>query len=408
MTNQLVIKLFYIEDELESPQPITEQLKSSADHQVNIHTSRSGVCEPVTSYEIMTSSSTTTATSGRNQNLLEMLRSDPSINPISCHDDLSESEARTMACDFDYGVQIADGSVNRERKLMDWRPVSPETACFDPYKWDHCDVNSRVDKDDKHVTTTTTDQSAAVGKSEKTISRDGTHDVASSSDHGYHSSYCSSNVSGGKPTHSVWSLSSPDVSIDHEHRAAPVASIAAHRAPTPDTDDHHDPSDSHLDSSPAASVDVDDVEVPALRKPHQFDDVIPHHHQTFHHIHHHHHHHHHKHHRHRHSLASSQSSQRTTPENQIHQRHCLVEEVVPESVEESSVETQSDNPHPSSSGKRNLHQTRDRSDPQKSDQRMDEDSQREILKRLPDLHPPFKDFSGLLNSHCSKSFPYEN
>jgi len=38
---------------------------------------------------------------------------------------------------------------------------------------------------------------------------------------------------------------------------------------------------------------------------------------------------------------------------------------------------------------------------------MDEDSQREILKRLPDLHPPFKDFSGLLNSHCSKSFPYE-
>jgi len=97
---------FYIEDELESPQPITEQLKSSADHQVNIHTSRSGVCEPVTSYEIMTSSSTTTATSGRNQNLLEMLRSDPSINPISCHDDLSESEARTMACDFDYGVQV--------------------------------------------------------------------------------------------------------------------------------------------------------------------------------------------------------------------------------------------------------------------------------------------------------------
>ena len=40
-----------------------------------------------------------------------------------------------------------------------------------------------------------------------------------SSDHGYHSSYCSSNVSSSfKPScvnsHSLWSLSSPDVSVD--------------------------------------------------------------------------------------------------------------------------------------------------------------------------------------------------
>lgn len=61
------------------------------------------------------------------------------------------------------------------------------------------------------------------------------HDVHS--DHGYHSSYCSSNQSSTRnlgATHShAWSLSSPDVSFDHEK--------SSHRAGTPDaTTDHTD------------------------------------------------------------------------------------------------------------------------------------------------------------------------
>merc|ERR1739838_446945 len=225
---------------------------------------------------------------------------------------------------------------------------------------------------------------AALVSSIKTINKpvtESAQDAASHSDHGHGSSYCSSNLSSGIPihSHSLWSLSSPDISIDHEHRT-PVTSSTAHRSATPDTfsvdassvvqsNEHREPEQQHSSEqvpsrfqSPTTSVD--DLE--SSSKWRRKDEVIPHHHQSFHaphhlhhhhhhhhhHGHHHHHHHHHKHHRHssRHGTSSSQSNQRSgSGQDAGHQRRCLVEDVVPE-VAEENVQSSSGNQPESSSG----------------------------------------------------------
>ena len=47
-------------------------------------------------------------------------------------------------------MQITDGSVNPDRHVnMDWRPNSPETACFDPYKWNRKE-EKEVDEKEKN------------------------------------------------------------------------------------------------------------------------------------------------------------------------------------------------------------------------------------------------------------------
>lgn len=236
---------------------------------------------------------------------------------------MSESEARTLACDLDYGVQINnDGSLNRDRMIMDFRPVSQEIECFDPYKWG----KSKLDEDRQETAPPTHED---VKNTDRHIG----HDVHS--DHGYHSSYCSSNQSSTRnlgATHShAWSLSSPDVSFDHEK--------SSHRAGTPDaTTDHTDEDATHPRHSPILSSD--DCEQQSRRQRHKED--IPrhhhHHHHSHHHHKHHHHHHHHKHHRHKHS-SSSGSSKNHDSDKRHHIAHHIVTEVVPEAIEEKETVT---------------------------------------------------------------------
>jgi len=292
---------FYLEDELDelSLYQLHEQLKLHANEVVSFDTGvESSYDENLTSLK----SSCVLSSNGKNllQDLIQSNPSDhPSVNPFD--DVMSDSEARKIAADFDYGVQITDGSVNPDRHVnMDWRPNSPDTACFDPYKWN---VKEEKAEDDDLK-----DKNCKLSANDGSIAEGGLH----SSDHGYHSSYCSSNVSSSfRPScvnsHSLWSLSSPDVSVDTQHeqvRRTPTTCVAAEDF---DADHRQGSSSNSRYQSPVA---IDDNMV--LGESHHKDEVIPHHHQSYHHHHHHHHshhhHHHHKHH-HRHSRHNNSSCQ---------------------------------------------------------------------------------------------------
>ncbi|XP_078491550.1 mitogen-activated protein kinase isoform X2 [Ciona intestinalis] len=275
------------------------------------------------------------------KNLLALVQSSTHSNGSNTNRGItiSESEARTIACDFDYGVQINDGSINRERMSIDFRPITSNAGCFDPYKWDsRCDSNTQ-----QKQPTSAKEEPAKLG------AHDGHHQEVVS-DHGYHSSYCSSNLSHGKVhAHALWSLSSPDVSIDHERTSGQRASTPdVGEAPSPSAfeEDHNSDYSRH---SPTLSSEERDSDVTTSSRRRHKDDV-PRHHQSYgHHYHHHHHHHHGHHHHHKHhsrhgSLSSASggntSHQRTSSNEaepssaRCHQRRCLVNDTVPEVLEE--------------------------------------------------------------------------
>ncbi|XP_076815747.1 uncharacterized protein LOC143461768 [Clavelina lepadiformis] len=343
---------FRIEDELDdfTVSKYQELLRSDASNAPSLVSDESVIVE--TSTEDSTAAMRKPYSTDSCKNLLTLVQSsDPSNGSLhSGAVTMSESEARTMACDFDYGVQITDGSVNRERMCLDFLPIRSNSACFDPYKWDAPNSETRPINQAK-----ATSEIAY----HKTPNHDGNH-----SDHGYHSSYCSSNLSHGKLLpHSMWSFSSPDVSIDHER------TVSIHRASTPDLGEAMSPgaldadelqSDSRNSPNLCSDDKVDHFEGSGRRR---HKDDAPRHHQSYghHHYHHHHHHHHHhghhhhhKHHRHssRHGNSSQQQQHSNSNEgdssntssntssngsSRCLQRRCVVNDTVPEAAEESAV-----------------------------------------------------------------------
>lgn len=310
---------FNVEDELDdysTDKTIISLLRKNTQNSISMKSA-----DDVSSREDHMASVETLSATSSHSNLMAFFKSGQENNIGNSIVNMSESEARTLACDLDYGVQInCDGSLNRDRMNMDFRPVSQEIECFDPYKWGKTKL-----EEDPEVNVPSANEDI------KNTDRHLGHDVHS--DHGYHSSYCSSNQSstrnvGAAHSH-AWSLSSPDVSFDHEK--------SSHRAGTPDvpTDPTENEDASYPRHSPILSSDDCDREQQNRRR-HKED--IPRHHHHHHHSHHHHkhhHHHHHKHHRHnsRHSSSASAIKNHES-EKRHHIAHHIVTEVVPEAIEE--------------------------------------------------------------------------
>jgi len=139
-------------------------------------------------------------------------------------------------------------------------------------------------------------------------------------------------------THShAWSLSSPDVSFDHEK--------SSHRAGTPDaTSDPIEEDAGHPRHSPILSSDDCEQHVQIQSRRRHKEDIPRHHHHhhhSHHHHKHHHHHHHHKHHRHKHSSSAGSSKNHDSEKSRHHHvgHHHIVTEVVPEAIEEKETTT---------------------------------------------------------------------